>query len=172
MSERNPCEACGHDSLNGRACPCTSDGRHSPTRPITADPGSNYPRKETIVKMDSTSRTLLIDHAVDLLSEHGENPHYDRAIVELTARALGLSDEHYDSLAAVLVAIHPTRTAEYHDVPKPLVITEATEAALLEAYDGGALLPSKLPVDDNDDNPSTRVLISDLLTTLRVRSSR
>lgn len=47
----------------------------------------------------------LLRSAADLMSESGENPEYDRAIVELTSGVLGLWPEHRDALANILRAI-------------------------------------------------------------------
>lgn len=45
-------------------------------------------------KLNST-----IETARQLASDHGENPEYDRALVELTAQFAGLPVEHYDLIA-------------------------------------------------------------------------
>jgi len=52
----------------------------------------------------------LITEAASLLSEHGENPEYDRAIVELTTRLLGGTDENRGRVAAQLRLINPITT--------------------------------------------------------------
>ena len=44
----------------------------------------------------------LVEAAADLLSEGGENPEYDRAIAELTSRALGYSDSSIPDVARLL----------------------------------------------------------------------
>ena len=48
-----------------------------------------------------TLRQVIIEHALDLQSADGENSEYDRALFELTARLLGISDldgDEYDKL--------------------------------------------------------------------------
>lgn len=49
----------------------------------------------------STLKTV-INNAALLLSEDGENPEYDRAIVELTSAALGVSSDDYDAVERLL----------------------------------------------------------------------
>lgn len=55
-----------------------------------------------LVKNTKFAGEELIKQARDLVSEHGENPQYDRALVELVSRALGLSDEHKDFIYDLL----------------------------------------------------------------------
>lgn len=52
---------------------------------------------------------VILSEAASLLSEDGENPEYDRAIVELTTRLLGHSDEHQPKVAAALRSIADIR---------------------------------------------------------------
>lgn len=48
-------------------------------------------------------RDLALDAASDLVSEEGENPEYDRALVEMTCRLLDLdTDEHRHTVAALI----------------------------------------------------------------------
>jgi len=51
----------------------------------------------------------LLTVAADLLSEHGENPEYDRAIVELTTRLLGHDSDWYDDVRVSLRALNPIK---------------------------------------------------------------
>jgi hypothetical protein len=44
----------------------------------------------------------LVLQAADLLSDEGENEEYDRAIIELTAAAIGIAPDEYEALAIVL----------------------------------------------------------------------
>lgn len=54
--------------------------------------------------MSDITTTRLLHEAADLLSEQGENHEYDRAIVELTTRLLGLSHDDHNDIEAALRA--------------------------------------------------------------------
>ena len=54
----------------------------------------------------------VVTEAADLLSEHGENPEYDRALVELTTRLLHLDDDAKPEIEAALRRLHPITTTE------------------------------------------------------------
>lgn len=54
----------------------------------------------------------LLVTAADLLSEHGENAEYDRAIVELTTRLLGFDDDWRDDVRATLRSLNPATNPE------------------------------------------------------------
>ena len=47
----------------------------------------------------------LLQEAADLLSDSGENEEYDRAIVELSCRILGVSTDYRDAVHAYLRAL-------------------------------------------------------------------
>jgi hypothetical protein len=51
----------------------------------------------------------LLSEAADLLSEDGENPEYDRAIVELTMRLAKIDSDHRDKVAACLRSLHDVK---------------------------------------------------------------
>lgn len=58
--------------------------------------------------MASNNPQHLLVTAASLLSEHGENPEYDRAIVELTTELLGHSITDYrDDVHRTLRALNP-----------------------------------------------------------------
>lgn len=65
-----------------------------------------------MIKVRATSIKNLIDEARDLRSESGENPEYDRALVELVTRACGIShDEGHDEIEGIVLRddpIHPS----------------------------------------------------------------
>ena len=44
----------------------------------------------------------LLSVVADLMSEHGENPEYDRACVEIVCTMLGVSTDARDDVAALL----------------------------------------------------------------------
>lgn len=48
------------------------------------------------------SINTLIEYARQLASEHGENPEYDRALVELVSDCCGVGQDHYKTVADVL----------------------------------------------------------------------
>jgi hypothetical protein len=53
------------------------------------------PEDEARVLLSLVEGEHLVDAARGLRSEHGENPEYDRALVELVAHAVGMgADEH------------------------------------------------------------------------------
>lgn len=55
------------------------------------------------MKHMSIKQFEVLTEAADLLSEDGENAEYDRAIVELATRLLGLShDQHHEFVAQTL----------------------------------------------------------------------
>lgn len=56
----------------------------------------------------------LIREARDLRSEHGENPEYDRALVELTSRTLGLTEDDRPLVEAIVL----------HDYPAIITVTD------------------------------------------------
>lgn len=47
----------------------------------------------------------LLHAGADLMSCEGENPEYDRAILELTAALLGLTSDHYDVVELALKSL-------------------------------------------------------------------
>lgn len=55
--------------------------------------------------------------AASLISEHGENIEYDRAIVEMTARIMGISHDHHEELDRLirLMAGYDTPNAQQAD---------------------------------------------------------
>lgn len=60
--------------------------------------------------MSKNNPQFLLVTAADLLSEHGENPEYDRAIVELTCRLLGHPDDEWkDDVRTTLRALNPIK---------------------------------------------------------------
>lgn len=51
---------------------------------------------------DIISPDVLIENAKDLKSEDGENNEYDRALVELSMRCLGLTNDCYKDVATLI----------------------------------------------------------------------
>jgi len=56
-------------------------------------------------RSEEDARVLVI--GADLLSEHGENPEYDRAIVEMATRLLGLDSDSYGDVLAAMRILNP-----------------------------------------------------------------
>ena len=54
---------------------------------------------------ETLSATLLIETAGELLSELGENPEYDRALIELTTLTLGYSTNKIPYITELLVDV-------------------------------------------------------------------
>lgn len=48
---------------------------------------------------DIETENAILAAARDLRSDEGENPEYDRALVELTARFLGVDSDNQDRIA-------------------------------------------------------------------------
>jgi hypothetical protein len=65
--------------------------------------GEFVPEDEAPVLLSLCEGERLIDTARDLRSEHGENPEYDRALVELVANALGFGDDEHRPLIERMV---------------------------------------------------------------------
>ena len=59
-----------------------------------------------------TSHQRVLIEAGDLLSEHGENPEYDRAIVELTTRLLGRSHDEHTVVHTAIVRAYSRYTGD------------------------------------------------------------
>ena len=51
------------------------------------------------------SKGIFILSGADLMSESGENPEYDRAIVELVSDSLGLSSDDHETVHTILKAL-------------------------------------------------------------------
>jgi hypothetical protein len=65
----------------------------------------------------------IIEAAKDLKSEHGENPEYDRALVELSMRVLALSEDDRWEVERVIGIIRPRHIGTPHYGPVTTVIT-------------------------------------------------
>jgi hypothetical protein len=52
--------------------------------------------------MESPGGQFVIRQAKDLKTEDASNPEYDRALVELTMRLLGLDEDHRDAVAKAI----------------------------------------------------------------------
>lgn len=65
-----------------------------------------------------TSHSHVLIEAGDLLSEHGDNPEYDRAIVELTTRLLGRSHDEDALVHTAIIRAYSRYTGEDEDEPE------------------------------------------------------
>ena len=69
----------------------------------------------------ATAKLLL--EARDLLSEHGENPEYDRALVELVSRVLGFSEDERPAVELMLGLATPAHMGTPHYGAVTTIIT-------------------------------------------------